>query len=208
LAVALVGCFAVDRDRRTAMPVGDVRTRPIGSHVLIEGVVTVPSGTFDAGFALEDASGGIYVSGPTETAVELGAMVRVRGTLAAPDNRVTVEPTAIEIEGRGRPPAPRKARTGAVGPVTEGRLVVVCGTVVGGIVDDRPWGFKLSVSDGSGPLLVFIATATRIDVTPYRAGQALRVVGLSGRFGQHTELLPRRPSDIAVVSDVGCDRLN
>jgi hypothetical protein len=45
-------------------------------------------------------------------------------------------------------------------------------------------------------LLVFIAAATRIDGTRYRAGQELRIVGFSGRFGDHTEVLPRGPSDI------------
>ena len=70
------------------------------------------------------------------------------------------------------------------------------GRVAGAIVDDRPWGSKLYVNDGSGPLPVFIAAATGMDGTRYRAGQELRIVGFSGRFGDHTEVVPREPSDI------------
>jgi hypothetical protein len=78
--------------------------------------------------------------------------------------------------------------------------------VTGDIVDDRPWGHKMYVGDGSGPLLVFIAAATRIDVTRYRARQDLRVTGFSGRFGAHTEILPRSQSDIAIASERGTSR--
>jgi len=148
------------------------------------------------GFALQDASGGIYVARALDQAIELGSRVRVWGTLAAPDQRITVEPTTLQITGQGSAPAPLEVATGGVGPATEGRLIAVRGRVAGAIVDDRPWGSKLYVNDGSGPLLVFIAAATSIDGTRYRAGQELRIVGFSGRFGDHTEVLPRGPSDI------------
>ena len=52
------------------------------------------------------------------------------------------------------------------------------------------------MNDGLGPWLVFAAAATSIDVTRYRAWQALRIVGFSGGFGDQTEVLPRGPSDI------------
>ena len=172
----------------------------MGSRVIVAGVVSVSSGTLDPGFALQDDSGGIYVSRAT-AAIELGATVRVDGTLTAPDQRITIEPASIAITGQGRAPAPVEVKTTGAGPWTEGRLIAVRGKVTGDIVDDRPWGYKMYVDDGSGPLLVFIAASTGIDVTRYRAGQDLRVTGFSGRFGAHTELLPRSQSDIAIVSD-------
>jgi hypothetical protein len=196
VAIAVVGCAAADRDRRTAPPIATARGQAIGSPVMIDGVVTVASRTFDDGFALQDASGGIYVARALDQAIEMGSRVRVTGTLAAPDKRVTVAPTALQIMGQGSAPAPLEVATGDVGPATEGRLIAVRGLVAGAIIDDRPWGSKLYVNDGSGPLLVFIAAATRIDGMRYRAGQELRIVGFSGRFGDHTEVLPREPSDI------------
>jgi hypothetical protein len=196
VAIAVVGCAAAHRDRRIAPPIATARAQAIGAQVVVDGVVTVAPRTFDDGFALQDASGGIYVAGALDQALELGSRVRVTGALAAPDKRVTVEPTALQIAGHGSVPAPLEVATGDVGPATEGRLIAVRGRVVGAIIDDRPWGSKLYLNDGSGPLLVFIAAGTRIDGTRYRAGQELRIVGFSGRFGDHTEVLPRAPSDI------------
>jgi hypothetical protein len=196
VAITVVGCAAADRDRRTAPPIATARAQAIGSQVMVDGAVTVAPRTFDDGFALQDASGGIYVARALDQAIELGSRVRVRGTLAAPDKRITVEPTAVQIMGPGSAPPPLEVATGDVGPATEGRLIAVRGRVAGAIVDDRPWGSKLYVNDGLGPLLVFIAAATSIDGTRYRAGEALRIVGFSGRFGDHTEVLPRGPSDI------------
>jgi hypothetical protein len=51
------------------------------------------------------------------------------------------------------------------------------------------------------PQLVFVSAKTKIDVSGVRAGQSLRVVGFSGRYEQHTELLPRMPDDIAAASN-------
>jgi hypothetical protein len=200
MALACAGCAAGDVGRPPAMPIAEARTQPMGSRVIVAGVVIVSPGALDPGFALQDDSGGIYVS-RAPAAIELGATVRVDGTITAPDQRITIEPRSIAITGRIEAPAPVGVKTAAVGPRTEGRLIAVRGTVTGDIVDDRPWGYKMYVDDGSGPLLVFIAATTRIDVTRYRAGQDLRVTGFSGRFGTHTEILPRSQSDIAIASE-------
>ncbi len=47
--------------------IAEARSLPLGTTVTIDGVVTVPSGafsssTFDQGFAIQDRTGGIYVS--------------------------------------------------------------------------------------------------------------------------------------------------
>jgi len=89
-------------------------------------------------------------------------------------------------------------KTGEVGPANEGKLVAVHGKIVGDIVDDRPWGWKIYLDDGSGKLLVFIAPSTQIDVSRFHVGQMLGVTGLSGHYEQHIELLPRTPADITM----------
>jgi hypothetical protein len=162
----------------------------------VEGVVTVPSGTFDAGFALQEDSGGIYVTRVGDKPARLGDRVQVSGRLTASNGRIAVEPGLIAIMGSGAVPLPREARTGTVGPSTEGRLIAVRGRIVRDLENDQPWGWKLYLDDGSGPLLVFIASQTRIDVSGFRAGHQLRIVGFSGRYDQHTELLPRTQADI------------
>jgi hypothetical protein len=98
-------------------------------------------------------------------------------------------------------PAPSAVKTGAVGPATEGRLIAVRGKVARDAIDDPPWGWKVYVNDGSGQLPVFIAAATGIDIKVFRTGQPLRVVGFSGRYEQHTELLPRQQADLEILSN-------
>ena len=49
--------------------IAEARSLPLGTIVTIDGSVTVPSGafsssTFDQGFAIQDRTGGIYVSVP------------------------------------------------------------------------------------------------------------------------------------------------
>ena len=161
---------------------------------MVDGVVTVAPRTFDDGFALQDASGGIYVARALDQAIELGSRVRVWGTLGTPDKRVTVEPTALQIKGQGSAPAPLEAATGDVGPATEGRLIAVRGRVAGAILDDRPRGSKLYVNDGSGPC--WCSSPRRRASTGHGTarGRSYASSGFSGRF--HTEVLPRGPSDI------------
>ncbi len=91
---------------------------------------------------------------------------------------------------------PLAMKTGDIGPANEGKLVAVHSKIISDIVDDRPWGWKIYLDDGSGKLLVFIAPATKIDVSNFHAGQTLNVIGFSGRYEQNIELLPRTPADI------------
>ena len=141
-AIACAGCAAADVGRAPAMPIAEARVQPVGSRLIVAGVVIVSPGTLDAGFALQDDSGGIYVSRAT-AAIELGAAVRVDGTLTTPDQRITIEPRSIAITGQGRATAPVEVKTGGVGARTEGRLIAVRGKVTGDIIDDRPWGYKI-----------------------------------------------------------------
>ena len=66
--------------------IGDARALPLGSTVTIKGTVTVASGafvssTFDQGFALQDKSGGIYVSLATNLGLQLRDQAEVTGQL-------------------------------------------------------------------------------------------------------------------------------
>jgi hypothetical protein len=89
--------------------------------------------------------------------------------------------------------------TGAVDEAAEGWLIETTGRTVGAVVDDRPYGWKVTIDDGSGPLLVFIPVGARVDVAGVREGQRLRVTGLAGQYDDHHEIIPRMPSDVAVL---------
>ena len=64
--------------------IAEARALPLGTVVTIDGVVTVPSGafnssTFDQGFAIQDRTGGIYISVPDNNGFGLRQQVRVTG---------------------------------------------------------------------------------------------------------------------------------
>ena len=200
VALTLAAC-AGPEPLTSPLPIAAARGLFAGAQVTVEGLVTVSTGTFDDGFALADATGGIYVTRARGSALVVGERVRVAGRVVAPNGQTGLEPSAITRAGAGRTPTPLAVKTGAAGPATEGRLIAVRGQLTGGVIDDQPWGWKFYVDDGSGPLLVFIATPARIDVRGLRAGLRLRVAGFSGRYEEHTELLPRGPHDISLLAD-------
>ena len=95
--------------------IAEARSLPLGTVVTIDGSVTVPSGafsssTFDQGFAIQDRTGGIYVSTPNNLGFVLRQQVRVTGTLAdtvLPGLLVLVDVTAVKAHGSGPKVDPR-----------------------------------------------------------------------------------------------------
>ncbi|HEU4451701.1 MAG TPA: hypothetical protein VFR81_01540, partial [Longimicrobium sp.] len=123
------------------------------------------------------------------------------GRLVTSHGLLRIAPSSIEALGRGETthPEPRIA-TGRVGEATEGRIIRAEGTIVGGIVDDTPYGWKITIDDGTGPLLIFLSPGAKIDVGRFRAGQRLRARGFSGQYDDHHEILPRSEADVEIVS--------
>src|SRR5262245_7567971 len=120
----------------------EARSLPLGTIVTVDGSVTVPSGafsssTFDQGFAIQDHTGGIYVSGPNNLGFAPRQQVRVTGQLAdtvLPGLLVLVNVTNIKPHGRGPEVHALPVATGAVGEATEGKLVRIRGTITRPIV--------------------------------------------------------------------------
>ena len=183
------------------------RSLPLGTVVTIDGVVTVPSGafsssTFDQGFALQDNTGGIYVSTSDNLGFTLRQQVRVTGTLAdtvLPGLLVLVDVTEIKDHGTGPKVRPLVVSTGGVNETTEGSIVRITGTISQPIVNDLPFGFIIVVNDGSGDINVFVCASTGIDVSGLSPGQTIEVTGFSGQFADHFEVDPRIQEDIKVV---------
>ncbi len=183
-----------------SIAIQQMRQMPVGSSGSVAGVVTVGSGTFDGGFAVQDATGGIYVTAPADSSrYAAGTMVSITGTVSNPQNQLAIDAGSIRVLGRAALPAPRPVRTGRVNERSEGLLIRVRGRVAGDVLDDRPWGWKLMLDDGSGPLLVFVDAQAGIDVSAIRPGQWLQVIGYSGQYEEHREILPRTQSDLHAV---------
>ena len=183
------------------------RSLPLGTVVTIDGVVTAPSGafsssTFDQGFAIQDSTGGIYVSTPDNLGFALRQQVRVTGTLAdtvLPGLLVLVDVTAVKDHGSGPKVRPSVVSTGGVNETTEGSLVRVTGTISQPIVNDLPFGFIIVVNDGTGDINVFVCASTGINVSGFSQGQTIEVTGFSGQFADHFEVDPRMQEDIKLV---------
>jgi hypothetical protein len=188
---------------RHLLPIGAARELPAGTVVTVMGSVTVPSGTFsssfgDEGFAIQDATGGIYVSIADNLDIKLQQRVQVTGVLTESSGLLTVVPAAdgdVTVLGRGFKVRPHWERTGNVGPANQGLLVFVVGIITGPIEPDPPFGSKFNVTDGSGLIRIFINTSSGIDISTLAPGQLLSVTGFSSAFDT-PEIDPRFQSDL------------
>src|SRR5262249_28835602 len=103
--------------------IGEARSLPLGTVVTIDGSVTVPSGacassaaTLDQGFAIQDRTGGIFVSVDEDLGFAPRRQVRVTGQLADDGFGllVLIGVTDIKPHGRGPKVRPLPVATGAV----------------------------------------------------------------------------------------------
>ena len=111
------------------------------SAVTVEGLVTVPSGDFrssssDEGFAIQDQTGGIWVSLDKNLHLRLGERVRVSGTLGESQQKLQIATDPAGIERL--PGTQLRVATGQVGQATLGYLVTVQGTVTQPVVSVAP----------------------------------------------------------------------
>jgi uncharacterized protein YdeI (BOF family) len=190
---------------RAVLSIAEARSFPLGTLVTVEGSVTVASGAFsssifDQGFAIQDYTGGIYVSVADNLGFAPRQQVRVSGQLAD-SSGLLILTNVTDINTRGRSPRvqPLPITTGGVGEATEGKLVRITGTITQPIVNDLPFGFIIVVNDGSGEVNSFVNASTDIDVSGLSLGQTIEVTGFSGQFADHFEVDPRVQRDIRVV---------
>ena len=188
-------------------PIAEARDLPAGTVVTVEGSVTVPSGafassTFDQGFALQDETGGIYVSTSESSGLNFHRLVRVTGVIGDDGFGLTVLRPAsladVQPVGGAANVQPLPVATGDVSEDTEGLLLEITGTVTR-IIEDLPYGYQVFVDDGSGETQVFIAASTGINPfnIPYlQPGSRITATGYSGQFLAQYEVLPRFRGDI------------
>jgi uncharacterized protein YdeI (BOF family) len=156
LALAFLVTVATSRTTFAQAPspktisIAEARSLPLGTVVTIDGSVTVASGafsssTFDQGFAIQDRTGGIYVSTPDNLGFAPRQQVRVTGTLAdtvLPGLLVLVDVTDVKAHGSGPKIQPLPVDTGDVGEATEGKIVRITGTITQPVINDLPFGFS------------------------------------------------------------------
>ncbi len=214
LALAVISNLALPATGKATPPappnpkkisIAQARSLQLGTVVTVDGSVTVPSGafsssTFDQGFAIQDHTGGIYVSVANNLGFAPRQQVRVTGELADSNGLlVLINVTNTKAHGSGPKVQPLPVATGAVGEATEGKLVRITGTITQPVFNDLPFGFIIFINDGSGEVHSFVSASTGIDVSGLSPGQTIELTGFSGQFGASFEVDPRFQSDIKVL---------
>ncbi|MDB9526600.1 hypothetical protein PN498_11410 [Oscillatoria sp. CS-180] len=187
--------------------IDQARHQPDGAEVIINGVVTVPSGLFesanlDQGFAIQDPTGGIYVSSDYKlNELQVGDRVQVRGTLQDDGhNQRMVVMKDCQPSDRAFPAiTPPKVTLETAGHKLDGKLVTVKGTITRPLQDDAPYGDRLWIADDTAAMQIYIPKSTHIDphnLSFLQPGQAIQVTGLSSQFDENDEVIPRTRQDI------------
>ena len=69
---------------------------------------------------------------------------------------------------------------------------------VGALVDDSPFGFKLDINDGSGPIQIFLFPGSGISTAGLVAGATIDTVCFSNQFEAIFECDPPNAGDCTV----------
>ncbi len=193
--------FASSAFGADCVPIATARTMAAGSEVTVIGLVTVLPGSFtsstsDAGFAIQDQTGGIWIAAKTSMKLRRDQKVQVTGTLAESNAKLQIVPTKIEpLPGRDL-----RVATGMVAAPILGFIITIEGTISArGVVDDLPYGYKFFVDDGSGAAQVYISASTDIDPKLLKAGRRVRVTGFASRYDATFEVEARSPRDIQLL---------
>lgn len=179
-------------------PIAAARHGALGQTVTVRGTVTVPTNAFDSGFAIQENAAGIYVLDSGAIARAVGDEVEVTGTLVDSFGLLSIQPSSVTARGPGAHVTPHPRATGSVGEATEGRLLSLHGTMVGDLVDDSPYGYKLDIDDGSGPIQIFLYPGSGVSTSGLTAGASISVTCFSNQFDTTYECDPPAAGDLAV----------
>ena len=201
----------------TSLSIAQARRWRGTAAVTLVGWVTVPSGQFasamlDQGFALQDESGGLYISTQEATDFAVGERVRVVGTVGDDGHGQCV----LQLRGWERLPQSAETRAGmpavpsglmsiAAAQDLGGQLVTVQGRISRPLVTDAPYGDRLWLADDSGEVQIYIPRST--DIRPealsfLEPGQPLQVTGLISQYDGNHEVIPRFRQELQPLETV------
>jgi hypothetical protein len=165
----------------------EARAMPIGSVVLVGGVVTAEAGRLGAPalIAIDDGSAGIVVKLPPGAAAPARATwIEARGTLAAPYGQLELRaradgfttlapralPAAIEIDGA------------ELGEPVEGRLVTFRATIKAKPKSAKSGDLSIAATAADGTSVRVLADASsRLSVAAFARGESYVLTGIAGQ---------------------------
>jgi hypothetical protein len=167
--------------------VRDARARPVGSSVIVAGIVTAEVGTIGSTsvVALADSSGGLLVRIPAgTTAPSRGIAMQVAGPIAAPYGQLELRPVTdgIQSTGTGQGGTAFPIMTADLGEATEGRLVELAGIATTAARRSSTGELSIDLHDAAGATFRVMATpASGVASADLPVGSALRVTGIVGQ---------------------------
>ncbi len=184
------------------------RQLPLGATALVRGTVIAEVGRIGLPpvFVIGDAGGGLPVRLATgQTAPARGALVEVRGSLAAPYGQLELRLTAggLAVVGTGTLPTPQLLAAGAIGEAVEGRLVTVRGTlVVGASRSGSDLVATLRGTDGA-LLRLYADGSSGITAGQLRRGLVASVTGIVGQRASRKGTLDGYRLWLRSAADIG-----
>ena len=194
-------------------PIATVRTLPVGTTVVMSGILTSAPGNMGTGTTAEvwvqDATGGVATFGiPTadSTRLRIGTRVEVTATVSSPFNGqfqlgTGATPPVFTVLGAATPVAPLDRTGTQLNALTdEGRLVraprftvttVPTGTGAAFTIVGTVDGVRTEVRVGSN-----LAGITRAN---FAVGSTYAVTGILSRFNATAQIKPRTAADIVLV---------
>ncbi|MBN1136165.1 MAG: Ig-like domain-containing protein [Anaerolineae bacterium] len=197
----MTGMPSVVAETEEVITIAEARGLPVGTTVTVEGIVTVAAGSYNAGFAIQDPTAGIYVYPDSFVDLHLGDTVIVTGPLESYNCLLQIAPVPgnVQVTGAAPVPDPKSYATGAIDEASEGWLVVITGTVSSLAAN------SFNLNDGSGAAYVYIDTDTGISLAGIANGDNVRVTGLSSQYDPSPpcnsgwQVMPRQQSDLYLI---------
>lgn len=170
-----------------SLTITEARARPIGSSVVVTGVVTAEAGRLGVPplLAIGDATAGIVVRLPDgAVSPARGTLVSVSGSLAAPYGQLEIRPALAGLRPIGSGPLPVATPIVAaeLGERTEAALVTLTGTVTRNPRRAASGDLAIDVVDVSGRAFRVMADASSgLRAADIRSGNSYRLLGIVGQ---------------------------
>jgi len=198
---------SIAQNRSAVISIADAKKLPRGSAINIAGTVTLASGTFrssfsDEGFQIQDKTGGMYVSIKTNIHLAVGQKVRLTGTLTETPLKfqiVETDESRVQVIPGASRANPIKLQTGAIAKTNIGKLIKITGKVSKPVDAVLPYGFRVSIDDGTGEIIAYVSTSTNISQTQFVTGQTVELIGIAGKFNEHYQIYPRSSADVKLT---------
>ncbi|MEF2967721.1 endonuclease [Paenibacillus sp. M1] len=185
--------------------VAEGRSKPEGSLVTLEGIITTEPGAFGGqAFYMQDETGGIYVYQSTG-GFHRGDMVKITASTALYNTELELTNiVSIEKTGTAALPAPKAADSVNAG--NQGQLIKLGQAAIQNIVTASPAG-SFEFDAVSGNIINHVRVDARTGLTladfPYEEGQNVNLQGISAVFKGLYQLKPRGLDDISPASVTG-----